>query len=309
LGSSLRAAGFPITERSVQRDLLVLREQFPALECDDTSKPHRWRWSSAAAKSAVAGMSTLEALSLELVRQHLLAALPASMLDCFTPLFERASAQLARHGPRDGSRTWLQKLRVLPSGLSTGPAPEPAPDAAKAVSEALMHNRQLRIVYQRGAGGPTKAYELAPLGLLLRGGVRYLVGVLGRGQHRYFALHRVRQAEVLPTLAHLPAGLSLDSVLAQSGGQFGVAPDAPPIRLVLRCDAELAAVLDESPLAADQQLNAEPEGRTRLTATLPAGWELRWWLLSHLEQVEVVEPLALRIWIQQTLSEALARHR
>lgn len=254
-------------------------------------------------------MSTLEALSLELVRQHLLAALPASMLDCFTPLFERASAQLARHGPRDGSRTWLQKLRVLPSGLSTGPAPEPAPDAAKAVSEALMHNRQLRIVYQRGAGGPTKAYELAPLGLLLRGGVRYLVGVLGRGQHRYFALHRVRQAEVLPTLAHLPAGLSLDSVLAQSGGQFGVAPDAPPIRLVLRCDAELAAVLDESPLAADQQLNAEPEGRTRLTATLPAGWELRWWLLSHLEQVEVVEPLALRIWIQQTLSEALARHR
>lgn len=254
-------------------------------------------------------MSTPEALSLALVQQHLQNALPASMLDCFTPLFDRASAQLDRLGPRGGPRTWLQKLRVLPSGLSTGPAPEPPPDAAKAVSEALMLNRQLRINYQRGAGGPTKAYEVAPLGLVLRGGVRYLVGAIGRGQHRYFALHRLCNAEVLPTPAHVPADLSLDKVLAQSGGQFGVAPDAPPISLALLCNAELAPVLEESPLSADQQLVADADGRTRLTATLPAGWELRWWLLAHLEQIEILHPLELRSWMQQALTQALERHR
>lgn len=309
LQSTLAASGVHINTRTIQRDLITLREQFPALECDDSSKPYRWRWSSAAAKSAVAGMSPSEALSLVLVRQHLHAALPASMLDSFTPLFERAEAQLSRLGPRDGPRAWLQKLRVLPSGLGTGPAPDPAADAARAVSEALLHDRQLRIHYQRGAGGPTQAYELAPLGLVLRGGVRYLVGVIARGQHRYFALHRVRRAEVLPSPARLPAGLQLDEVLAQSGGQFGVAPGAPPIRLVLRCEAELAAVLQEAPLAADQTLDAEPDGRTRVSATLPAGWELRWWLLGHVEQIEVCEPSTLRSWVQQVLAQALARHR
>lgn len=305
---ALSLCGHEVNTRTIQRDLLTLREQFPALECDDSSKPHRWRWSSAAAKSAVAGMSTPEALSLVLVQQHLKAALPDSMVDSFTPLFERAEAQLNRLGPRDGPRAWLQKLRVLPSGLGTGPAPEPAADAAQAVSQALLLDRQLRIDYQRGAGGPTQVYELAPLGLVLRGGVRYLVGVIARGQHRYFALHRVRHAEVLPATARLPAGLQLDDVLAQSGGQFGVAPDAPPIQLVLRCDAELAAVLQEVPLAADQALDPEPDGRTRVSVTLPAGWELRWWLLGHVEQIEVCEPPALRGWVQQVLTQALARH-
>lgn len=309
LRRALLSTGYELTERSIQRDLLTLREQFPALECDDSTKPHRWRWSSAVTKSAVAGMSTPEALSLVLVRQHLQAALPASMLDNFTPLFERAEAQLNRLGPRDGPRTWLQKLRVLPSGLGTGPAPEPAADAARAVSEALLHERQLRIDYQRGAGGPTQSYEIAPLGLVLRGGVRYLVGVIARGQHRYFALHRMRHAEVLPSPARLPAELRLDDVLAQSGGQFGVAPDAPPIQLVLRCDAELAAVLQEAPLAADQKLDAESDGRTRVSVTLPAGWELRWWLLGHVEQIEVCEPPAFRNWVQQVLAQAIARHR
>ena len=51
LQRALFATGHEINTRTIQRDLLTLREQFPALECDDSSKPHRWRWSSTAAKS------------------------------------------------------------------------------------------------------------------------------------------------------------------------------------------------------------------------------------------------------------------
>jgi predicted DNA-binding transcriptional regulator YafY len=309
LQGQLLALGHKVDERTVQRDLLTLSEQFPALCRDDTSKPHRWRWESAAAKSAVAGMSTPEALSLVLVQQHLQAALPASMLGSFTPLFERAQAQLDRMPLQSGVRTWPAKLRVIPPGLHHAPLKEPSSEVVAAVSEALLQGRQLRLHYQRGAGGRVLVYNVAPLGLLMRGAMRYLVEVVGKGKVRMFALQRIQHAEVMLSPARVPVGESLDSVLARTGGRFGVALYAPPVRLSLLCERPLADVLEEAPLSPDQEIERRVDKLDRVRATLPASWELRWWLLAHVNQVEVESPTELRRWMHKSLSSAAERHR
>ena len=78
----------------------------------------------------------------------------------------------------------------------------------------------------------------------------------------------------------MPVGWT--DVLARSGGQFGVSPEALPIHLVLSCDPELARrARKKSPLERrPRRSHAQADGRVRLSATLPAGWELRWWLLA-----------------------------
>lgn len=299
--------GFDIDLRSVQRDLRDLQRSFP-LDHNDKGKPHGWRWSAEAA-SGIASMSTPEALMIVLVQQHLQAALPASMLEGFEMLFTRARQRLDRLGPRAGASRWPQKVKAVPPGMPTL-APTATSEVQKALADALLTDRQIDAIYAPGPKGAPRRYRLHPLGLILRGGTTYLAATRGGTSYAsLYAVHRFRQIDVLLDLVSLPPGLDLDAALKRGRGQFGIAAHgSAQIKLVIACEPSMSDLLEESPLASDQELKPMADHRIEIHATVSDCWEMRWWLLGHGASMEVLAPATLRREIAAVHREAAGRY-
>ena len=302
LKNHLASLGFEVDLRSIQRDLKELQSSFP-VDHNDKGRPHGWRWSPEAARG-ITGMGAAEALMLVLVQRHLQSALPASMLEGFEPLFTRASQRLDQLGPRAGATRWPQKVAAVSPGLKNIP---PVEDLAvrKALSEALLAERQVDAVYAPAGRAASRSYRLHPVGLILRGSVTYLAATTGGDTAPLlYAVHRFKTVDVRADAAHLPAGCDLAAALDAGRDQFGSGGlRAGGFSLELACDTGLAGLLSESPLGRDQRISDLPDGRRRVKVTACDSWELRWWLMGHGAQLEVISPH----WLRQDIARSLGR--
>lgn len=307
LHAHLVELGYAVDLRSVQRDLKELQKSFP-LEHNDKGRPHGWRWSHEAA-GGLAAMSTPEALSLVLVQQHLQAALPATMLDGFAALFQRARQRLDRMGPRAGATRWPQKIRAVPPGLPTL-VPAIAPGVQAAIAEALLAERQIDVDYAPAGDVHSKRYRLHPMGLILRGGKNYLAATRGGATPiRLFAMHRFVSVKVTLEPIDQLDGTSLDAALESGQAQFGIKEvSSRLVRLTLASSPPMAHLLHESPLGLDQSSQPMADGRTQFTVSIPDSWELRWWLISRGTDVEVLKPTKLRQEVRTALRTALGQY-
>src|SRR5690606_22286627 len=113
--------------------------------------------------------------------------------------------------------SWAEKIVVIPQGQPLE-APEIADGIAETVFEALLTDRQLRVVYRkRGAGGdePPQERLVHPLGLVLRNQVYYLVATLFDYDNEVqLALHRIDTAERLDEPAKRKADFKLRDYVA-----------------------------------------------------------------------------------------------
>jgi predicted DNA-binding transcriptional regulator YafY len=308
LQGQLAGLGFEVDLRSVQRDLKELQNSFP-LEHNDKGRPHGWRWSAEAA-GGIASMGAAEALMLVLVQRHLQGALPASMIEGFEPLFARARQRLDRLGPRAGATRWPDKVAAVSPGLKTIP-PVANPAVQKALADALLADRQIDAVYAAAGRGKAKSYRLHPVGLVLRGPVTYLAATTGGdASPLLFAAHRFQSVEMRPEPVSLPAGLDMSAALTAGRDQFrSRSQGANEFLLELSCELGLSNLLEEAPLGTDQVVGPLVHGVRRLGVTVRDSWELRWWLMGHADQVEVLSPDWLRHEIVQALQKAFARYQ
>ena len=287
LREQLKNEGFEINKRSVERNLKELSIVWPMM-VDDRSKPYGWSWHPDAKLFAIPGMSPVQALTLCLARDQLTSLLPAGMMETLNPYFNYANAILS-HG--DGNISdWRKKVAIVPSNQELIP-PQYDERVVVNVHSALFEEKQLEIDYI-GRGVERKTHIIHPLGLVQRGAVIYLIATMYTYDDiRILALHRIMTATVLDA----PAKGQKDFCLAQyiATGAFGFTKNDETIRLVVRFSADAAEHLRETPLSRDQEIMEE--GQTiRITATVPDSSQLRWWLRSFGEQVEVLEPVSLR---------------
>ena len=98
-------------------------------------------------------------------------------------------------------------------------------------------------------------------------------------------------AERLDRKADMPEGFNLDDYLAS--GMLDFSESGEKIRLVALFDADAAAHLRETKLSEDQTMEAEDDGRVRVTATVNDTPQLRWWLLAFGSAATVVAPVEL----------------
>ena len=70
-----------------------------------------------------------------------------------------------------------------------------------------------------------------------------------------------------------------------------------------RNNFNLMRLVAESPLSTDQVMDQDI-----VQATVQDSWELRWWILSQGAGIEVLEPMALREEIAQSLRDACKRY-
>ncbi len=298
LRSALADEGYDITERSLQRDLNELSGAF-AITCDDREKPYGWSWQKDAPSFDLPGLTAAEALTLAMTEQHLQHLLPTPMLEQLRPYFRAARQRLdAEPAPRR-SRSWLGKVRSVPP---TQPLLAPKIEAAvqDAVTEALLHERQLDICYRKRGERNAEEYRVQPLALVQRGPVLYLsCRFFDYEDVRIIPLHRILAATIRTEPVRYPKNFSLDEQIEQGAWAFG---SGKKIKLEAIFSAEAGEHLYETPLSKDQTIEVQPDGRLRVTTTVADTPQLVWWLLGFGSGVEVTAPRNLRAKVR---SEAL----
>ena len=282
----LEVEGYVVTKRTVERDLQALSVIFP-LMLDERSRPYGWSWHQDAPAFDLPGLSNSEALTLLLAREHLSDLLPAATLAQLRSHFRMAEIKLASHGGAD----WMDKVRVIPAAQPLL-APRIEASIQATINDALLLGRQVRVAYRKRDAETDESYPIHPLGLVQRGQVLYLVCTIKNyPQLRLLALHRIQAAATLEQALTVPADFSLDGYIRS--GAFGWLP-GESIHLEAAFTEEVAAHLEETPLAEDQILSALPDGRVKVSATVRETLQLRWWLQGFGDAVEVLSPTALR---------------
>ena len=294
----LRAEGFDVTARTVQRDLNKLSGSLFPLHCDERDTTHAWQWPRDVEILDIPAMEPQTALAFWMAREHLQRLLPPNTLRALHGHFDQAQKVLSSNSPVS---SWPEKVRVVSRGQPLIP-PSVNGAVLETVYEALRIERRFKARYRRRQDQQPRDYDVNPLGLVLRGSVVYLICTVAEYEDPLqFALHRMDTAELTDTPTHAPPGFDLDEYLQQNYLDFRL---GDPLRLHIRIDSEIAKHLEETPLAEDQHIGPDEHGWRKLTATVSDTSQLRWWLMGFGSGVEVVGPIALRDEIAGALSLA-----
>nr|WP_282444886.1 WYL domain-containing protein [Idiomarina sp. ATCH4] len=186
-------------------------------------------------------------------------------------------------------------------------APEINQDILDSVQIALLRNRCLTVTYKPVAHPKQKHYILHPLALVQRGVSIYLVArVDPYNDVLLFVIHRMTTAKLLEEkIATAPNGFKLSRYLNQGALQFS---DGNVFNLQAYINNDLAGHLEETPISLDQEV-ARKASSNLLTATVVDSWQLRWWILSQGDKIEVIKPTELRTEIQASLQNALKNYQ
>lgn len=299
LCNRLAREGFPVTMRTVERDLESLSSLFYLTnEQDSSSRAKRWYYAIGKVPE-MGSVDLIDAVSLSLSGDVLETLLPGALLQPVAQKIAKARTKLKAMS-QVGLARWSEKVRYVHGSLEMLP-PRIAPATMDAVKTALLENRQIELTYDAFNQKP-KALRLHPLCLVLRGSVPYLVATaFDYDDPRLYAVHRMRKVGILDEPVIPPKGFSIDAFLKSGAMDF---EPGKLLKLKARLSDELAMYLTETPLSKDQKIDHR-KGHYQLTATVQDSWQLHFWLLSQGAGLTVLGPKALRQGIEQSLREAL----
>lgn len=302
---ALSGAGFEITQRSVQRDLNDLSEAFP-LYCDDREKPYGWSWQKDAAAFDLPGLSLPEALTLVMAERYLHDLLPVPMLDQLQPHFKAAKKRLEGGKGSNTKHSWLEKVISVPP---TQPLLPPKIDmkVQRAISEALLQERQVSINYRRRGDKKAVEYRIHPLAMIQRGPMLYLsCRVFDYEDTRTFAMNRICSAQILEDRVEYPSDFSVTQMADLGIWAFG---DGDKVKLELVFQSGYGEHLYETPLSNDQIVKELENNQLHVQATVANTSQLQWWLLGFGDGVEVLKPNSLRGNIASTANMLALMYR
>jgi predicted DNA-binding transcriptional regulator YafY len=306
LVSNLNTAGYQVDKRIVLRDLKALSRIFP-LRRDSAGTPDGWSWLADAPAIDLPMMDGPAALSLRMIEQSFPALIPPGMDEVLAPEFARARAVLAAH-PNHETIARSDCTFVVRHEMPLE-APKANKEAARAVFQAVLERKRMRVSY--ATPGPdvesASEYEVNPLGLLVQGRVIYLICTIGNAPDiSRLALHRLKDVRVTGLEATRPAQFDLDEYFALEESR---ATAGPMIELRARFECHLVAHLYETPLSADQVIEYAAAGQVIVTATVRDTPQLAAWLLGFGEFAEVLRPESVRQNIERSQRIAALRYR
>ncbi|MDR0771210.1 MAG: WYL domain-containing protein [Burkholderiales bacterium] len=299
IAEQLKALGFEVTKRTVERDLNDLSGLFGII-CNNKSTPYGWHWMPKESLTLPA-LSITDAVSFKLLEELLRPLLPSAILDVLDIRFRKAQDKLSALAKENPNARWVEKVRYVPPALSLLP-PEIKEGILEAVQNALLSDKQIEVEYLKLGEKKKSALRLHPLGLVQRGSVTYLVATaFDYTDVRLYAVHRVWEVKFTDEAVKRPKGFKLDHYIEEGALQFG---ESKKIIFKAKVSEELAAILVETPLSEDQKLK-QVNGEYNLTAAVVDSWQLEWWVLSQAARITVVAPKELRRRIAEELTEAV----
>jgi predicted DNA-binding transcriptional regulator YafY len=159
-------------------------------------------------------MDPKTALTFTLVERFLAPLLPRSTFGRIQPCLTQVQ-RILEALPTDALGRWPAKVRVLHRGPPLR-LPEIEEAILDAVTHGLLEGRRLDVAYRSREKGALIRCELNPLGLVVKGGLAYLVYKFWQYTDiRQVVLHRVHHAELLEAPATVPEGFDLDRYIQE----------------------------------------------------------------------------------------------
>jgi predicted DNA-binding transcriptional regulator YafY len=178
------------------------------------------------------------------------------------------------------------------------------------LAEAVWQERRVAITYDRGDRGVERLLE--PIGLVLKGGIWYVVASV-EGQVRTYRVSRVSSARVLDERFERPQPFDLASYWAESIAAYE--REAPRVEVTVRLNPDrwrdLPDFIGGPSAASAERLDAgEPDGDGWLRVRLRMDWpdEAPARLLSLGADVDVLEPPAIRRRVAELARAVAARY-
>ncbi len=257
LHRELAAHGYPVSKKSVERDLTSLSMIFPIL-CNEDSKPYYWHWMPNAS-SGLPGVALTEAIALALVEKTLSVRVHPSLLDPLRQRLEAAHRLISESDGVNKAGGWANKVICLPRDLALLPPPVSA-EVFRTIQEVLLKDRQVQIQYHSFEAPAARWRTVNPHALLLKGPVLYLVAdeVQTGGEPaspiiKHYALQRMRAARACPSpAAHLH--FALTRYMRSQEHEMG---SRRAIRVRLRVTQDVQKLLQETPLAPRQRITED----------------------------------------------------
>ena len=186
-------------------------------------------------------------------------------------------------------------------------ADEPVPELP-ALAAAVWDGRLARITYARGSGDVERT--LAPLGLVLKGGVWYVVGLVD-GQVRTYRGARIGAVHVLDERFERP---DFDLAAYWTASSAAYERESPSLDVVVRiAEARLdrlhGAIGDRAMASAERLEGPDADGRVTLRLRLPWPDEVPGVLLAAGSALEVLEPVEIRDGLIAKAERIVARYR
>ena len=222
------------------------------------------------------------------------AAAQLKVMAALPPELRSRASRIVQRFHLDAAR-WFQADEAVPH-LST-------------LSTAVWEGRLVRIAYQRSGGLAERI--VGPLGLVLKGGVWYVIAAVD-GQIRTYRGSRIAEATPLDDPVERPDGFDLAAYWAESSAAYE--RDAPTVQVVVRIAEahawRIADVFGRATLdAADRLDQPDPEGWLRLRMLLSWPDEIASRLVAVGPHLEVLEPADVSDRVVRIADRVVARYR
>ena len=303
---ALNQRGYLIDKRSIQRDLIKLAQTFQLLSSKQKNTKH-WSYAHDAPIRLFPSMDQHTALSFQLMNAYMQPLLAPKTLESIAPLFKKSAELLSKR--TEVAARWQEKILVMPLGLSRLP-PKVNAEVQKVIYQALLEECALRVKYRRANASVANEHLISPLGVVVRDYISYVVLVLNRsGNKGYWPLHRFEQAVMAKDDDYVRPDLFNLEVYANAKMNFtlSTAPtlmdELPLMQLELWMDKIVAVSVIECPISSTQTVSKQADGSFLLSATVADTHELRCWIRSQGKQLEVLQPIPLRVTIAEEIAE------
>jgi predicted DNA-binding transcriptional regulator YafY len=286
--------------RNVYRDLKALESEvgLPIWAADG-------RWGV----DAEAFLPPLKLTLQEAMAVFLGARLMVRYADKYDPDLASAFEKLAAAMPeslRDHVGRSLEVLQEAPRDATFS-------DNVRQLTRAWAEHRVVEIDYEgaafEGRAGERSSRTVRPFLIepSLQTHALYLIGWdEDRDAMRTFKIERIREVRVTPRPFEPPEGASLERDLRRG---WDIIADQPPVDIVLRFSPTVADRVLETTWHPLQKTERADDGSLLWRSTVSGVIEIRLWILSWGEDVEVLAPTALREQVREILERAVARYR
>lgn len=289
-----------MSKRTVYRDLLALESEMAIPLWNDG----HGTWGLAAG----ALLPPLKLTLLEAMAVVISARLMARYADKYDPDLAAAFQKLEEVLPRALAEPVERTLSIL----ATRPRDEPFSRHVHQLTRAWAERRVVTFTYAPARYGDAeraprsarvRPYLIEPS---LQTHALYLIGFdETRDALRTFKIERIADLAVAPETFEPPETAVLEETL---GRAWDIIADQPVVEVVLRFGPAVADRVRETTWHPTQRVAAEPDGSLLWRATVSGTVEVRLWILSWGDDVEILEPAMLRDDVAATLRRALHRY-
>ncbi len=305
LQKKLHSEGVKISIRTLQLDLDDMLNFYEMFHIDHVGeRPKKW-FKDKENRDIEGQLTPSTALAFSMIKSNAKSLLPQSIYDDLNLFFEKSDRKL-KNNLNNPINNWLTRVAVEPAGFQLG-KPDICAESLKEVEQALIHKKQLELIYTKRPTTEKKAYTINPLGLIIRGSTLYLVATLAAdNKQRLFACHRMKSAVLLPTSATVPADFCLRDYIDEGNISFLIEKN---VQLVLRVESVLGHHFKEMPLSDDQKISDDNGHFFTITSTVNNSLELNWWLMSVADFTEVLAPKEVKETLITYLEKSISKYR